>query len=273
MHAASPAAAGCGARRRRSRRPDGAGVKHVMLAERACRRGCRPPGPLPVRDGSRAPSQVSSTAFGFPGDDVIHVQDGVVRRERRHFFSGCESRPATVVPAGSSRSGRWRQRHRLSTPMTEVFDVNNLLSSGWRSQTPPGPPITPPLPRKRTDRGGVSEHKRLYRWMFIWCFLAPATVSAQSTVATPTNVRASIDPDTGFADVEWDWQRGGGPAASGFEVYVVDQATNLGWTASAGTPDARFWSFPQIKSHTRYGTAVRARTSPPERRLGVRGGV
>ena len=31
---------------------------------RACRRGCRPPGPLPVRDGSRAPSQVSSTAFG-----------------------------------------------------------------------------------------------------------------------------------------------------------------------------------------------------------------
>ena len=27
--------------------------------------------------------------------------------------SGCESRPATVAPAGSNRSGRWRQRHGL----------------------------------------------------------------------------------------------------------------------------------------------------------------
>ena len=28
------------------------------------------------------------------------------------FLSGCESRPATVAPAGSNRSGRWRQRYR-----------------------------------------------------------------------------------------------------------------------------------------------------------------
>ena len=36
-----------------------------------------------------------------------------VRRDKAPFLSGCESRPATVAPAGSSRSGRWRQRHRL----------------------------------------------------------------------------------------------------------------------------------------------------------------
>ena len=35
-------------------------------------------------------------------------QPVVVRREKAPFLSGCESRPATVVPAGSSRSGRWR---------------------------------------------------------------------------------------------------------------------------------------------------------------------
>ena len=37
-----------------------------------------------------------------------------MRREKAPFLSGCESRPATVAPAGSSRSGRWRQRHRLT---------------------------------------------------------------------------------------------------------------------------------------------------------------
>ena len=31
-----------------------------------------------------------------------------VRRDKVPFLSGCESRPATVAPAGSSRSGRWR---------------------------------------------------------------------------------------------------------------------------------------------------------------------
>ena len=36
-----------------------------------------------------------------------------VRRDKAPFHSGCESRPATVAPAGRSRSGRWRQRHRL----------------------------------------------------------------------------------------------------------------------------------------------------------------
>ena len=35
-----------------------------------------------------------------PGDPV--------RRDTAPFLSGCESRPATVAPAGSSRSGRWR---------------------------------------------------------------------------------------------------------------------------------------------------------------------
>ena len=39
--------------------------------------------------------------------------DYSVRRDKAPFRSGCESRPATVAPAGSSRSGRWRQRHRL----------------------------------------------------------------------------------------------------------------------------------------------------------------
>ena len=34
--------------------------------------------------------------------------DYSVRRDKAPFLSGCESRPATVVPAGSSRSGRWR---------------------------------------------------------------------------------------------------------------------------------------------------------------------
>ena len=35
-----------------------------------------------------------------------------VRRDKAPFLSGCESRPATVAPAGSNRSGRWRQRYR-----------------------------------------------------------------------------------------------------------------------------------------------------------------
>ena len=34
--------------------------------------------------------------------------DQLVRRAKAPFLSGCESRPATVAPAGSSRSGRWR---------------------------------------------------------------------------------------------------------------------------------------------------------------------
>ena len=34
--------------------------------------------------------------------------DYSVRRDKALFLSGCESRPATVAPAGSSRSGRWR---------------------------------------------------------------------------------------------------------------------------------------------------------------------
>ena len=32
----------------------------------------------------------------------------LVRRAKAPFLSGCESRPATVAPAGSSQSGRWR---------------------------------------------------------------------------------------------------------------------------------------------------------------------
>ncbi len=40
----------------------------------------------------------------------LDVADGqmLVRRAKAPFLSGCESRPATVAPAGSSRSGRWR---------------------------------------------------------------------------------------------------------------------------------------------------------------------
>ena len=35
-----------------------------------------------------------------------------VRRDKAPILSGCEPRPATVAPAGSSRSGWWRQQHR-----------------------------------------------------------------------------------------------------------------------------------------------------------------
>ena len=41
-------------------------------------------------------------------DAVIASPDYSVRRDKAPFLSGCESRPATVAPAGSSRSGRWR---------------------------------------------------------------------------------------------------------------------------------------------------------------------
>ena len=39
---------------------------------------------------------------------VIFSLHHSVRRDKAPFLSGCESRPATVAPAGSSRSGRWR---------------------------------------------------------------------------------------------------------------------------------------------------------------------
>ena len=44
------------------------------------------------------------------GADFDLINDPVcsVRRDKAPFLSGCESRPATVAPAGSSRSGRWR---------------------------------------------------------------------------------------------------------------------------------------------------------------------
>ena len=40
--------------------------------------------------------------FLIPLDSKPHL---VVRRAKAPFLSGCESRPATVAPAGSSRSG------------------------------------------------------------------------------------------------------------------------------------------------------------------------
>ena len=55
----------------------------------------------------------------------------VVRRAKAPFLSGCESRPATVVPAGSSRSGRWRQRHRLKH--------SDDTGRHWAAQRPCGP--------------------------------------------------------------------------------------------------------------------------------------
>ena len=47
--------------------------------------------------------------FGCPRGGYRHHS---VRRDKAPFLSGCESRPATVAPAGSNRSGRWRQRYR-----------------------------------------------------------------------------------------------------------------------------------------------------------------
>ena len=45
-----------------------------------------------------------SQAYGFliTLESKLHL---VVRRAKAPFLSGCESRPATVAPAGSSRSG------------------------------------------------------------------------------------------------------------------------------------------------------------------------
>jgi len=50
----------------------------------------------------------------FSDTDYTSLSEGprnllnLVRRDKAPFLSGCESRPATVAPAGSSRSGRWR---------------------------------------------------------------------------------------------------------------------------------------------------------------------
>ena len=62
--------------------------------------------------------QVNDTVLALSGTvDRLNEAAGAVgaldgrldtRRDKAPFLSGCESRPATVAPAGSSRSGRWR---------------------------------------------------------------------------------------------------------------------------------------------------------------------
>ncbi len=49
----------------------------------------------------------SETDYTSHSDDARNLLN-LVRRDKALFLSGCESRPATVAPAGSSRSGRWR---------------------------------------------------------------------------------------------------------------------------------------------------------------------
>ena len=75
--------AGLKAARARGRR----GGRKFALTEAQVRLG---PAAKPEDRGARAKRRIS------------------VRRDKAPFHSGCESRPATVAPAGSSRSGRWR---------------------------------------------------------------------------------------------------------------------------------------------------------------------
>ena len=60
---------------------------------------------------NRADTNISARISMFTGTEPQSIV--AVRRDKAPFLSGCESRPATVAPAGSSRGGRWRQRHRL----------------------------------------------------------------------------------------------------------------------------------------------------------------
>ena len=58
-----------------------------------------------VREGSAASKNPRTHVRSRPGPLMLK---GMVRRGKALFFSGCEARPATVAPAGSSRSGSWR---------------------------------------------------------------------------------------------------------------------------------------------------------------------
>ena len=73
-----------------------------------------------VREGSKMPRAdwkfllaseilVPEARHLVPFNETIGpILDQLVRRAKAPFLSGCESRPATVAPAGSSQSGRWR---------------------------------------------------------------------------------------------------------------------------------------------------------------------
>ena len=56
---------------------------------------------VPARATGTSPAAVTSTM-------VFALRGRSVRREKAPSFCGCESHPATVAPAASSRSGRWR---------------------------------------------------------------------------------------------------------------------------------------------------------------------
>ena len=56
--------------------------------------------PCPLRPVAGCVAALSSA--------VVDTRENAVCRGKAPFHSGCESRPATVVPAGSNRSGSWR---------------------------------------------------------------------------------------------------------------------------------------------------------------------
>ena len=64
--------------------------------------------------------------------DVTGLKYFDVRRAKTAIFSGCNSRPATVAPAGSNRSGEG------GNEFAEAFDVRTALGqfdeqAGWNS--------------------------------------------------------------------------------------------------------------------------------------------
>ena len=68
---------------------------------------------VPVKPGNAGGGKGPQVEAMAKGSRLTGVADGLARTiqcavDKAPFLSGCESRPATVVPAGSSRSGRWR---------------------------------------------------------------------------------------------------------------------------------------------------------------------
>ncbi len=63
---------------------------------------------LDLPDGPLSETAQAAFSLIVDGNAQMLSPDNSVRRDTAPFLSGCESRPATVAPAGSSRSGRWR---------------------------------------------------------------------------------------------------------------------------------------------------------------------
>jgi len=59
---------------------------------------------------------------------IINVPVPFVRREKVSFFSGCNSHPATVVPAGSNRSGGG------GNETAEAFDAKDRMGGSASRQ-------------------------------------------------------------------------------------------------------------------------------------------